>query len=135
MENLSVGKAAIDTTSGHAVDSFFLTDSQADPWAEQCLVNFIDILINHDTVKFPVPSRAHANAVEDDLLPLSVAEGRRIELLSPKSGAAAEEVILPFETLESEYNNFSTWAAQNAYFLSEWIRYHNTAPRILRQCK
>ncbi len=50
---------------------------------------------------------------------LSVAEGRRIELLSPKSGAAAEEVILPFETLESEYNNFSTWAAQNAYFLSE----------------
>src|SRR5918992_5271466 len=80
------GKAAIDTTSGHAVDSFFLTDSQADPWAEQCLVNFIDILINHDTVKFPVPSRAHANAVDDDLLPLSVAEGRRIELLSPKSG-------------------------------------------------
>jgi len=124
-------QAGLDTTTGHGVDSFFYTEGPADPWAPRCMTILVDTIINHEQVLYPLWSRTVIENIEDRLLPLSFVEGRQRSLLEIVTKVSADEVRLPREVLNKEYQNFTSWANTNAREIAGWVRYHREAPRIV----
>src|SRR5688572_30675571 len=55
--------AAMDITLGHGADSVFWNNGGTpDPFSEDCLITLIDLLLNHERVVFPLPTKLAATA-------------------------------------------------------------------------
>jgi hypothetical protein len=124
--------AGLDISTGHAVDSFFSTNAPFDPWAPICLSIFIDTVINHKSILFPLPSTAAVKKLDDPLLPLIFVEGKKFGLIEAKTDASADQIQLSAKQLEKEYKLFVKWARENAVLLAGWMKFHREAPRIAR---
>lgn len=55
-----IPSASLDITTGFGCSSYFDLHVAKDPWADECLRQFIDILINHRQCYFTIPSEGIA---------------------------------------------------------------------------
>jgi hypothetical protein len=86
--------AGVDISTGHAADSFLSPKGEKDPWASNCISLFIDTVINHEKIYFPLPSKSAIENLDDDLLPLVFVKSREYGFLEPKVDVSADQVIL-----------------------------------------
>lgn len=120
--------AACDITTGWGVDSLF-EFQLSDPWAEECLVDLIDVIVNHASVKVPLPSKQALDKMDMGELPKSVFEAHKRKLLSLKTNAFAESVELPEEILATEYVRFRECCLDRPSKIRDWVRFHRETPR------
>lgn len=119
-------QAGLDTTTGHGADSFFFTDSPRDPWAERCLSNVIDAIINHKKVVYPVPTRTIIGILDRSFIPSSFMEGLERNWFEVKTDISTDEVQLSDTLLAKEYENFLEWSKHHYLELSALAKFQQT---------
>ncbi|MBL0313905.1 MAG: hypothetical protein IPP78_14625 [Holophagaceae bacterium] len=126
--------AAVDISTGHALDSIFRKELR-DPWAVQALQLFVDLAVNHSLLVYPQPS---ASAVVHDLdenLPAVFAEWRKDtwRLIRALDGDPAGSIALDSSLVCNQFNNFGEWLRQTPADLSRlksFINMHFREARI-----
>jgi hypothetical protein len=124
--------AGTDLTTGHAVDAFLIPGVACDPWAGKCFATFADILINYSQTLCPLPSKSASENLVADALPLSINAARERDLLRFKVDETAEAIVLPSQTIQTEYDRFVFWARSHQLQLRAWVEYHFNTDRIRR---
>ncbi|MGD0037331.1 MAG: hypothetical protein ABSC53_08570 [Bacteroidota bacterium] len=123
--------AALDITTAWGVDSLFRFEYR-DPWAEESLVDFIDVLINHESVTVPLPSRQAADHLDMTLFPNSIRIALDHRLLHLKLNAFADSIELTPARLAVEYNRFYEFC-QKEQKVRDLVLFHRETPEIVGQ--
>ena len=123
-------RAAIDISTGHAIDSYFRADLR-DPWARDALRLFVDLSINHDKIAFPYPSAKALEADDDDLIPEVFAKGRAF--VSGLKTRPADSIALDAALVLPQFTRFSSWlrsSPTDVALLRTWLAMHLKQDRI-----
>src|SRR3954453_5674678 len=126
--------AAIDISTGHAVDSVFPTGRQ-DPWARESLRIFVDTVANHKDVVYPLSSMAAAAGESDANLPEIFASARKSEwkIIKAFQGATADTITMSADDVREQFIAFTTWLTDEPDDLlrvRDWAAMHLEEPRI-----
>ena len=127
-----VQRAAVDLTTAWGADSFFRF-ALTDPWADECIANFIDVLVNHRSVAVPLPSKRALQELDRDNFPACVQEAYARELLHLKTDESADVVELTHEKLADEYIKFHDSCLEHPRKVRDMVRFHRQTPEILGQ--
>jgi hypothetical protein len=97
-------QVGVDISTLEAIQSLFR--SSADPWALECLSNWIDVTVNHAETLYALPKalgELHADVVFPDIL--RKAENRGI-IRPVENDSAADRIKLSATDIERHYVKF-----------------------------
>lgn len=111
--------AAVDISTGQAIESYLSSKVPRDPWAEKCFTNFVDLIINHDKVYYAHPNMGS----EPGSFPSTFNEAEVHGLLDRIPEVAADSVTLAPYDIRTAYLNFQRWAEQHRFELKKWLEF------------
>jgi hypothetical protein len=124
----------LDISTLEAIQSLFdsaATDRLADPWALECLCNWIDVTVNQDRTLYALP-KALGSLDQDVVFPAFLCEVERNELIRPiDDDHTADRIQLPLEEIIRLYHGFDLWAGRNADRLRQWLHFTTSVRRIV----
>jgi hypothetical protein len=120
--------AAIDMLSGYAVDSFFSSNAPIEPWNEECLKNFIDIIVNHNQVFFPLASRNTIIHFEEPVIPNIFKMDQTF--VKPLVTTTAEDYSLTGKELSKEFERFINWSRNHDDKIKSWMKYQRSIQNL-----
>lgn len=124
-------KSGVDITTGHGADSFYYKNEITDPWASRCLTNFIDAVVNHEEVEYPLPSDVALARLDEELLPRTFVDGQEHKLILPLTTQSAEKIILEDDELNKQFCSFFKWSTgDDSLKLAGWARFHRENKRL-----
>jgi hypothetical protein len=114
-----------DITAGVGADSFLSIGGERDPWGEQCLACLIDSLINHERVKYALPTPQAVESDHPEFLPSILRRFRQTAAVEPITRFNASDLSIPDdETLVTQFDQFSRWAITRVSELQRWLDLH-----------
>jgi hypothetical protein len=115
-----------DITAGVGADSFLSASGESDPWGEQCLGSLLDNMINHERVRYALPTREAAEIDNLESLPTILQVFRKTGVVEPITRFNASDALTPdHQMLARECEHFALWANRNATELRAWIDLHS----------
>lgn len=117
-----------DISTMEAIQSLF--SDQSDPWALECLANWIDVTINHAATFYALPKRRE-DLPEDIVLPNVLSLAQREGLILPaEDQPSADQIDLEQTEIERLYLVFEAWASTHLEVLKEWLSFTTSVRRI-----
>lgn len=125
----STDRVGIDISTMEAIQSLF--GDRADPWALDCLANWIDVTVNHREPLFAMP-KALGKDERDVVFPPILKKAHHDGLINPVGKAsAADRIMLSPEDLQRLYIAFDVWASANHEILVAWLEFTSNVRRIV----
>jgi len=125
----ALAEAGIDISTLEGVQSLFR--ESPDPWALDCLANWIDVTVNHDRTLYALP-KALGDLKADVVFPDLLRSAENEKLIGPVDDAsAADRVMLSADEIGRLYTVFESWASANVELLRQWIKFTTKVRRIV----
>ncbi|HET9830593.1 MAG TPA: hypothetical protein VFP91_02740 [Vicinamibacterales bacterium] len=119
-----------DISSFDAIDSLF-SGGLADPWAVECLANWIDVTVNHARILYALP-KVFREDQRDTVLSGFLQSLEDRGLIKPiEDTSTADRIELPFDEIERLYVDFRVWMRRDTRTLREWLRFTTSVRRII----
>jgi len=122
-------QVGVDISTLEAIQSLFR--SSADPWALECLSNWIDVTVNHDETLYALP-KALGELDQKVVFPDLLRRAERLGIIRPVDDeSAADRIKLSAKEIERLYIVFEAWARANLELLRQWLDFTTSVRRIV----
>src|SRR5690242_19615340 len=103
-----------DITAGVGADSFISGTGERDPWGEACFACLLDNVINHERIRYALPTTEAVQADNIQTLPTMLKMFRQTRAVEPITKFNATDAPIPDrDALDKEFANFARWASRN----------------------
>ena len=122
-------QVGVDISTLEAVQSLFR--SSADPWALECLSNWIDVTVNHEKTLYALP-KALGDLDQAVVFPDLLRQAERRGIIGPvDDDSAADRVELSADEINRLYRIFEAWASTHVDLLRRWLEFTTGVRRIV----
>ena len=119
----------VNISTMEAIQSLF-AGHQADPWALDCLANWIDVAVNHERTLYALP-KALADLNPNVVFPKVLQIAEQAGLIGPiEDSSAADQISFSKEEILRHYSAFEMWASVHHKMLTEWLDFTTNVRRI-----